>query len=1198
MTEVSLLGGITVVGDRFVLEPGEPRRGGTATVYKARDHESGELVAVKIFEGVCADSDLLQEFFLRETEALAELRHPNIVELRASGQDKNTGKHYVALPWVDFCLRDYLMKNPVDGWDSFAEGFVLPLLDALSLAHSKHILHRDIKPANILVTADGVPKLADFGIAKLANSLRMGLTVNDFATRPFAPPERGTKTASEAGDLFSLGVTILQCFLPDGYEIVYEGLTEAVSEADVPPEAADFLSSLVALDPESRPPTAEIAAVMLRTLQQARPQEDLDIPTFSLIIPPRVADEMTRLFNCRRTELESAVLSDLAEEPAINEHIPQTPEAEVAYQILGRDFSYLARVDRENEDAVALLKALRLPPSVLEHRREHALPLTCRFTFRRPYSSVKAREVIAALQDQVAEHVQRQRMREREAEERRLFRRWEDILKAKTDLERSREAPIGYSWYKVDGHTVVFTLDCEPPESLIGQARCVSSAGGDSPVCGIVDDVIENQLVLYIESGVTDRIPQKGTLIIDNTQSKTAIRRQQKALDDTQYKRGLRPDLGLLLVHPELARHPEPAQGIKLLQPELDDSKKRALEAALGSQDILLVSGPPGTGKTKWIAELVCQFLNHNPGKKVLLTAQTHIAVDTALARISKLQPNRRIVRVGRDEKVSTDVEEFKVAEQVNRWSQEVRRRSDAFLRDWAAAHGVADARMSLATDLEALSRAEQRATELRNRVEDIKNTVKEAEGKVKETETKAEQVLLRAVEIEALIRQAGGSTAVLHQAADMFVEVGLELADVMTSPADGDELEERRRELAEANQKWESQRDEAQALRQSIAEAVGDERVARLGLRSIREAVEAVLSVAAQEATQLGLLRTLQREWLERFGHGREFEPALLSVADVVAGTCVGIASCGPAAASDFDLVVVDEASKATPTEALIALTRGRRWVLVGDQRQLPPFADEALWKRGLMQRYDLSREDLQETLFDRLIKGLPSECQSSLTLQHRMLKQIGDLISECFYDGKLQSSRTEATWPFFQRILPHNVTWFSTSALSRRRETPSRRPGIDGQSYMNLEEATQVHGWLGKLELLCRQECPGEEINVAVITGYAAQRDHLTRELSPEDRLRWQTLKIKINSVDAFQGQEADVLVYSVTRSNTSGDLGFLTCAPRLNVALSRGREALVIFGDATHCGTCEQSENPFRTVLRYMEEHPATCAVEVLS
>lgn len=100
------------------------------------------------------------------------------------------------------------------------------------------------------------------------------------------------------------------------------------------------------------------------------------------------------------------------------------------------------------------------------------------------------------------------------------------------------------------------------------------------------------------------------------------------------------------------------------------------------------------------------------------------------------------------------------------------------------------------------------------------------------------------------------------------------------------------------------------------------------------------------------------------------------------------------------------------------------------------------------------------------------------------------------------------------------------------------------------------------------------------------------MRRELSARFD-QWGALAVEINTVDAFQGREADIAIYSVTRSNDQGNIGFLRDFRRLNVALSRGREYLLVVGDHIFARSV-QGLNPFRSVVEHIEAHPSECSI----
>jgi superfamily I DNA and/or RNA helicase len=267
--------------------------------------------------------------------------------------------------------------------------------------------------------------------------------------------------------------------------------------------------------------------------------------------------------------------------------------------------------------------------------------------------------------------------------------------------------------------------------------------------------------------------------------------------------------------------------------------------------------------------------------------------------------------------------------------------------------------------------------------------------------------------------------------------------------------------------------------------------------------------------------------------------------------------------------------------------MVRSRRWVLVGDGRQLPPFQEEALRSREIIEEFQLDEQELGRSLFERLADGLPEEAKAMLTTQHRMTEAVGKLISACFYDGKLVHSGPKPLAPV-PGALPRPVTWLSTSGLPDHHERVD--PG-DHPSYVNLEEARHVLAALQRLDwFYSNSEQSDDRLDVLVIAPYRAQIAQLRRTVGRQAR-QLAKLSIEVNTVDAVQGREADLVVFSVTRSNAQGNLGFLNREARANVALSRAKRGLIVVGDATFCG---MQPGPLGSVLQHIRLHPVECEI----
>jgi superfamily I DNA and/or RNA helicase len=335
----------------------------------------------------------------------------------------------------------------------------------------------------------------------------------------------------------------------------------------------------------------------------------------------------------------------------------------------------------------------------------------------------------------------------------------------------------------------------------------------------------------------------------------------------------------------------------------------------------------------------------------------------------------------------------------------------------------------------------------------------------------------------------------------------------------------------------------------------------------------------AAQKCKEL---LTLQERWLLRLGRSSDFHAAMLASANVVAGTCIGMAGVRGANSISYDLCIIDEASKATVTEILVPMARSKKWILVGDPEQLPPFFEE----QAAEEMDEFEDEEARKTLLDRFLSALPATCIEELRNQYRMVKPIGDLISQTFYGNALVSPVTKPRI-VLTAVYPKPVTWLSTSRLRDRREER------EGLSFRNQRECMVVREVLKHVDFVARSR--KNSVDLAVIAGYAGQVRSIEDAIR-EFRHEWMQLKVSCNTVDAFQGEEVDVCVYSVTRSNDDGKLGFLREKPRLNVALSRGKSALIVIGDEAFCREAAGAEY-FQRVLRFIDENPNVCELRTL-
>jgi superfamily I DNA and/or RNA helicase/serine/threonine protein kinase len=1142
---------VLLISERYACSS-NPIPGGMADVYRARDYDADERqVAVKVFKHGLIDEKHIAESYKRETQALSELKHPGIVELLDAGMDEEIGHYFLVLEWMEKDLSALLKESPPEGWDSFWKAIARPVLEALAFAHSRQCIHRDLKPSNILIDSNTQPKLADFGISKLKRDLQPGITLAEYASRPFTPPEYDDGSHSYTRDVFSFGVVILSC-LTDVSLVEYDDIPKALKELDTPTEIIEVVSRAVSFEPEKRQPNAEILLADLNTIQRQREKKQPSTkPICYLNLPNNPLKSLRNELEIEpRSEIENLLQEDLNAACGIRTFKyqgvkPGEKNAEGQYEIFGCSYRYHVAVDRDRQDQLVIFKVWPSKEySLLEKKREDTYKPSYEFRFGRPFNVPQAQEVIEELRFKIDEHEADQRQIKAEEQKRKLFEVWDKILQAKTEVEKERETPLPYRSIAFEGNRAIFQILQLIEENISGQPRLIRQ-NRRILLKGNVGEITDDKLVLYdVESNDLSQVPQTGELILDTRLAQIAIDRQKTALNSVRFDLAVRADMGNLLVNPQEVQLPKLEEEMQFYQ-KLDEAQKETVIAALGTQDFLIVEGPPGTGKTRFITELILQVIKLNPDAKILLSSQTHVALDNALERIQTENPGLKLVRIGSYERVSPKIQPLLMENQKNQWRDEVLAKGRGFLETWAINKGMSKKDVELATLLQEFSL-------VRQQIEALRTEIKNKEGELDELNSQAPR---------------GSKSSVSLKPSEALSEAVISLNE------DIQRLKQKRT-LLDKEQKQ-------RATRFQELTGQNPNKLLKLSSDKIEARINELISPNDTDTKKLQQLLQLQANWFERFGRSDEFNTALLMRSQVIAGTCVGLSV--DIKDMMFDLCIVDEASKATATEVLVPLSRSRRWILVGDVHQLPPFQEEALRKSDFLNKYELSEGDIKETLFERLLKTLPSECCKSLTIQHRMVAPIGNLVSECFYGGRLKSEEKPLD-TCLQEVLPRPVTWFTTAKL------PNHQEGYANPSYENLCEANIVLQLLGQLNSVA--EKAQKSYSVAVLTGYAKQRMLLNRTLVPEFK-NWKALTVDCNTVDAFQGREADIAVYSVTRSNPKGEMGFLGQIERLNVALSRGKLGLAIVGNHEFCLTANDP-NPLRDVLNHINRHPKECKI----
>ena len=278
------------------------------------------------------------------------------------------------------------------------------------------------------------------------------------------------------------------------------------------------------------------------------------------------------------------------------------------------------------------------------------------------------------------------------------------------------------------------------------------------------------------------------------------------------------------------------------------------------------------------------------------------------------------------------------------------------------------------------------------------------------------------------------------------------------------------------------------------------------------------------------------------------------------------------------FGTLFIDEAAQALEAACWIPMRRASRVILAGDHCQLPP----------TVKSIAALRAGLGKTLMERIAENKP-EVVTLLKIQYRMNDEIMRFSSDWFYGGKVES----APQIKYRSVLDydHPITWIDTSneenqitiegedAPEDSASTSSSVSAANQNSDLNFKEqfVGESFGRINKAEAeltlltlaeyftkIGKRRVLEERIDVGIISPYRAQVQYLKKLIKKYEFFKPYRRLISVNTVDGFQGQERDVILISLVRSNDEGQIGFLKDLRRMNVAMTRARMKLIILGN----------------------------------
>ncbi|MCG9647969.1 AAA domain-containing protein [Vibrio brasiliensis] len=567
----------------------------------------------------------------------------------------------------------------------------------------------------------------------------------------------------------------------------------------------------------------------------------------------------------------------------------------------------------------------------------------------------------------------------------------------------------------------------------------------------------------------------------------------------------------------------------------LDDSKKEAFAYALNNA-LSVLMGPPGTGKTKLSSAILHHLMTNADVRRILVVSQSHIAADEVAVRARELMMSvgnsgssallPSIVRLGDRDRISPE------------------------MVDVHTSALQAQTRTKFHAELEA------RMLFLASRLKLPKGFVLAAAG---------------------LYRTCGIELYKLETARKVLRDKRMAAEDYKTKE---NEINLNRAERL-VEQLEASLRGRLRAYTDNPAPIVDHNSPMMAALEIIAEAHQVYNPLRLKRiADVIGVTH----HWFQRLTVDEGYAAFAARTRQLVVGTLVGIGSGQyQIQKNSFDLVIIDEAGRATFSELAIAMQSAKRVMLVGDHKQLEPSYDTDQIKE-VCQSLGMSREEVTRTDFERAFNLNDGHM---LNTQYRMAPAIGEIISDCFYDGKLKTGREAAPEWMSELPTPWNktVSWIDTSG-DQYLETNTKKGGVSNEAEVDLlcsllQQFVAAPGTMDKLK-----EWDKSDSNppIGIITGYRKQVELLEHRL---DSATWATGlrdKIKIDTIDSYQGSENRIIMLSLVRHNANQKTGFMNDNARVNVALSRAKERLMIVG-AGSMWIHTSNDSPLSRVYKYM-------------
>ena len=670
----------------------------------------------------------------------------------------------------------------------------------------------------------------------------------------------------------------------------------------------------------------------------------------------------------------------------------------------------------------------------------------------------------------------------------------------------------------------------------------------------------------------------------------------------------------------------------------LNDNQKQAIQLAVDAPDFCLIQGPPGSGKTTIITEMIRHFIAR--GQRVLVCSKGNLAVDNVLEKWIQENKGRsdghQCVRLGDHYKLDF-LKEYTPASVTDRIQEKVYTKTQEE-RDFLVSQiqqqidHVEEHKATVEQMLSLSLRVCQMAETISELCVAYKAAIAHYKRWAGTLPEKAESAALVCEAVchglmlpcyQLLRSEAQPSSQQIAQFDRNFQTVREQFPAILTEFKPGffarlfagraaNKWSALEKDLWEQFTTLSAMQMQGSKLRGNPLAAVdmlclpnlGDEPEPQQLLEATKHLQRNLFQFSQRENIRLERIRSVLNDWLTELGSGvsQDLEDhVVLDSIPVIGSTCMGIMSDSDFNNATYDVVVVDEAGQIPIFDILVPIVKAKKVVLIGDHLQLPPMDENDFARYYATQKtgadsgndYETCQQEIAQwynvSLFETLYRAPGLNCaRTMLNTQYRMHPDISQFISDNFYNSEYLAGVTPEMRTLKIAGFDKPIYFYDTCNLSAEdRAETDHKPG-----YSNKTEAELLSDVLVKLILAIREDNyanpdvvmrskeDGSIIgyDIGVISGYKKQVNaiyNLTRQKLEQymtaEEAQMHMDRFMISSVDSFQGRDNQIILFSMTRSNPNGKIGFLKDVRRLNVAMTRAKSLLIMVGDSATLTAC---------------------------